>query len=135
MLRVLLCLLLLTTSQVLASQEWVGRYTVTETLASPEQRFPLIQMKTVVIPRSVQTNLQAIEFVLQQTGYQLASERVRTREDLLLMEKPLADVSRSYTNITVLEMLNSLAGLGFAPVVDPINRLVAFEAIYDFIER
>ncbi len=134
MLRTICLLILSLAGPALAAEEYVGRYTITETTATSEQRFPLIQVKSLTIPRSILTNQQAVDFVLRNTGYQVATSRVRTPEDLLLMRKSLADVSRHYTNTSLLEMLNSIAGLGFTPVVDPINRLVAFEAIYDFVQ-
>ncbi len=132
MLRILFTLLLLFSLDAFAVEESVGRYTITDTTATAEQRFPLIQVKSLDIPRSILTNQQAVNFVLRDTGYRVATARVRTPEDLLLMGKPLAEVCRSYTNTSLMEILNSIAGLGFTPVVDPINRLVAFEAIYDF---
>ena len=134
MLRILLSLLILVSPNAFAVEESVGRYTLTQTTATAEQRFPLIQIKTLTIPLSVQTNQHAVDYVLRQTGYRVATNRVRTPEDQLLMRKPLAEVCRNYTNTTLLEMLNSIAGIGFTPVVDPINRLVAFEAIYDFTD-
>lgn len=134
MLRTIFTLMLLFSGQTFSAEQSVGRYTITDTTATSEQRFPLIQVKSLEIPRSIQTNQQAVDFVLRNTGYRVATTRVRTPEDLLLMRKPLAEVCRNYTNTSLLEMLNSIAGLGFTPVVDPINRLVAFEAIYDFVK-
>jgi len=134
MLRILLTLMLLYSLDALAVEQSVGRYTITETTATAAQRFPLIQVKSIEIPQSIRTNGQAVDFVLQQTGYQVATARVRSPEDSLLMAKPLAEICRHFRNTSLLEILNAIAGLGFTPVIDPINRLVAFEATYDFIQ-
>jgi len=66
------------------------------------------------------------------TGYSQASDSVRTPQDKALMRKRLALSNRDLVNLTILEMLSIVAGIGYVPVVDPINRLVAFEAVYEF---
>lgn len=110
----------------------IGRYTIIDTTALPEQRFPLIQVLTVTIPHGVSKNSQAVDYVLNQSGYRQANARVRSPQDQMLMQRELATINRSFENITILEMLSAIAGLGYSPVVDPINRLIAFEATYDF---
>ena len=115
-----------------AAEVSVNRYTIAETHASNAQRFPLIDIRTTLIPTSVTTNRQAVEFILKDTGYSQASNSVRSISDNALMQKALAKSNRELANLSVLEMLSVIAGLGYVPVVDPINRLVAFEATYDF---
>ena len=66
------------------------------------------------------------------TGYSQANDSIRTSQDKALMNKPIALSNREFVNLTILEMLTVVAGLGYVPIVDPINRLVAFEAIYEF---
>lgn len=124
--------LLMMCASVCASEVSVGRYTITETAASKAQRFPLAQVKKITVPQTVLTNRQAVEYLLVSTGYSQASDVVRSQEDNALMRKPLALSNREFVNLTILEMLSIIAGLGYAPIVDPINRLVAFEAIYEF---
>lgn len=126
-----LSLLIMCTS-VCASEVSVGRYTIAETEASKVQRFPLIEVKTIIVPQDAVTNRQTVEYLLMSTGYSQASDIVRSPEDKALMRRPLAHSNREFVNLTILEMLSIIAGLGYKPVVDPINRLIAFEAVYEF---
>ena len=129
---VFLLLLLLLSYPAQSAEVSVGRYTLSENEASKAQRFPLIDTRTTSIPATVITNRQAVDFILMQTGYAQASDSVRSMPDKMLMRKAVAKSNRKLVNLTVLEMLNVIAGLGYVPLIDPINRLVAFEATYDF---
>lgn len=124
--------LLFFNSVALAAEVSVGRYKITETQASQVQRFPLIDVRTTKFPLTIRTNRQAVDYLLMSTGYSQASDSIRTPQDKALMLKPLALSNREFLNLTVLEMLSIVAGLGYVPIIDPINRLVAFEAVYDF---
>ena len=84
------------------------------------------------MPLTIATNKEAVQFLLTSTGYSQASDVVRSAEDKAMMRKPLALSNREFVNLTILEMLSIVAGLGYVPIVDPINRLVAFEAVYEF---
>lgn len=119
-------------TSVCASEMSIGRYTINETAAPTIQRFPLAQVKTTTVPQTVVTNRQAVEYLLVSTGYSQANDVVRSPEDKVLMSKPLALSNRQFVNLTILEMLSIVAGLGYVPIVDPINRLIAFEATYEF---
>lgn len=119
-------------SVTFANEVSIDRYTITETQASKAQRFPLIEVRTTFVPINIKTNGQAVDFLLLSTGYTQASDSVRSPQDRVLMNKPLALSNREFVNLTILEMLSIVAGLGYVPIVDPINRLIAFEAIYDF---
>ena len=130
--KIYMVILLFISVSVCASEVYVGRYTITETQASKVQRFPLIEVRSMKVPQSIITNRDAIDFLLMSTGYSQATDSVRSPQDRVLMNKPLALSNREFVNLTVLEMLSVVAGLGYVPIVDPINRLIAFEAIYDF---
>jgi len=132
MLRVIFSFIIVLSTSAVAAEQAVGRYTIADTTATAEQRFSLLQTRSLDIPRAIQSNGQAISYLLRDTGYRMATNRVRSAADVLLMSKPLAAVSRTYANTRLLEILDAIAGLGFTPVIDPINRLVAFDAIYDF---
>lgn len=132
MIRILICYLMAFSSVTFANEVSIDRYTITETQASKAQRFPLIEVRTTFVPINIKTNGQAVDFLLLSTGYTQASDSVRSPQDRVLMNKPLALSNREFVNLTILEMLSIVAGLGYVPIVDPINRLIAFEAIYDF---
>ena len=126
----LVCFLVSVVSE--SKEVYVGRYSIAETQASKAQRFPLIEVRTTSIPVTISTNRQAVDFLLMSTGYSQANDSIRTSQDKALMNKPIALSNREFVNLTILEMLTVVAGLGYVPIVDPINRLVAFEAIYEF---
>ena len=133
--KIYLVVVLLISSSVGATEVSVGRYTIAETQASKVQRFPLIEVRSATVPKTILSNRQAVEYLLMSTGYSQASDSVRTPQDRALMRKHLALSNRDFVNLTVLEMLSIVAGIGYVPIVDPINRLVAFEAVYEFIQQ
>ena len=132
MFRLLVSFLLVFSVSAFSAERSIGRYTIAETQASKAQRFPLIEVRTSNIPSTIMTNREAVDFLLMSTGYSQASDSVRTPQDKALMRKHLALSNRDLVNLTILEMLSIVAGIGYVPVVDPINRLVAFEAVYEF---
>lgn len=132
MARLIVVSMLFFNSVAMATEVSIERYTITETQASKVQRFPLIDVRTIEFPQTIRTNQQAVDYLLISTGYSQASASIRTPQDKALMLKSLALSNREFVNLTVLEMLSIVAGLGYVPVIDPINRLVAFEAVYDF---
>lgn len=132
MTRLILLSVLFISSLAKANEVSTSRYTITDTEASAVQRFPLIDVRTTNLPSNIVTNRQAVDYILMSTGYSQANDSVRSPQDRTLMRKPIALSNREFVNLTVLEMLSIVAGLGYVPIVDPINRLVAFEAIYDF---
>lgn len=132
MVRLLVSFLMVFNASTFAAERSVGRYTIAETQASKVQRFPLIEVRTSNVPQTIMTNREAVDFLLMSTGYSQASDLVRTPQDKALMRKHLALSNREFVNLTILEMLSIVAGIGYVPIVDPINRLVAFEAVYEF---
>ena len=132
MVRLLVSFLMVFNASTFAAERSVGRYTIAETQASKVQRFPLIEVRTSNVPQTFMTNREAVDFLLMSTGYSQASDLVRTPQDKALMRKHLAVSNREFVNLTILEMLSIVAGIGYVPIVDPIHRLVAFEAVYEF---
>ncbi len=135
MVRLLVSFLMVFNVSAFAAERSVGRYTIAETQASKVQRFPLIEVRTSNVPPAIMTNREAVDFLLMSTGYSQASDSVRTPQDKALMRKYLALSNREFVNLTILEMLSIVAGIGYVPIVDPINRLVAFEAVYEFKQQ
>ena len=132
MVRILVSLLMMFQLSAFAAERSVGRYSIAETQASQAQRFPLVEVRTLSVPATIVTNRDAVDFLLMSTGYSQSSDVVRSHQDIALMRKPLALTNREFVNLTVLEMLSVVAGVGYVPIVDPINRLIAFEAVYEF---
>ena len=99
---------------VFAQDVIIDRYTLVNPSASAEQKFPLIEVKSISIPTHVVLNSEAVDVVLTGTGYTQALTENRSQADLVLMKKPLADINRVFTNMTINEMLKAIAGVGYA---------------------
>ena len=108
-----------------AAEMQVARYSVLRTLPTPEQLDPLAAHVTVRFPESVQTLGQAVQHLLQDSGYRLA--RPSTAASATLLELPLPGVQRSLGPVTLRQALAVLGGPVFRLVQDPLHRLVAFE--------
>ncbi len=130
--KIIVIVLLLANSFCFAGEVSVGRYELANTEPSKAQRFPLVEVRSEAIPMNIRLTGEAVDFILMRTGYEQAAYEVRSPQDVALMSKPLALANRELVNLPVIEMLSIIAGLGYKPVVDPINRLVAFEAVYEF---
>lgn len=130
--KIIVIALLFANSFCMAAEVSVGRYELANTEPSKAQRFPLVEVRSEIIPPSVRLTGEAVDYLLLRTGYMQARYEVRSAQDVTLMSKPLAMTNRELVNLPIIEMLSIIAGLGYKPIVDPINRLVAFEAVYEF---
>ena len=130
----ILCLLLLVTLSSVAETSRVGRYYSVNNEAVEAHYFPLHELKSINIPSSTVSIGKAVDYILQGTGYAQAQRSARSTDDFALMAKPLASINREFDNVTVLEMLRAVAGLGYVVIVDPLNKLIAFEVENGFAQ-
>jgi hypothetical protein len=133
MLRTLILFLSLFTSLASASETASSPLTLTQTAPAPGQSFPLLVVGTIIIPPSLETVGEAVNHVLSGTGFKQAHLSVRSKQDILLMDRPLANVQRSFQQVPMVDILDAIVGIGFEPVIDPINYVVAFDISGDFI--
>ena len=118
--------LLLFSIQSNADEIRTSPLTLQQVNAEEDQTFSLLQIKSIHFPQSVSTVGDAVDYLLHGTGYKQAHPASRSEQDQLLMNRLLADSQRSYSQVSLINVLHSLSGIGFDPIVDPVNYLVAF---------
>ena len=105
----------------------VGRYATLPALPTQAQIQLLSAIVNVAFPTSVITVGQAVDHLLQTSGYRLshqgASEPIRET----LLGLPLPEPHRVLGPIPLQTALETLAGPAFRLVEDPVHRLVSFE--------
>ena len=105
----------------------VGRYSLFATIQTKAQTDPLQAMITVQFPDRVRTVGEAVQHLLQQSGYRLAGTEATRPASAYLMALPLPAVHRSLGPLPLKRALETLSGPAFRLVEDPVHRLVAFE--------
>ncbi len=116
-------------SASVCSQTWVqtGRYSAVAAVPTPAQQAPLNAIIAVEFPEGVTTVGQAIQRLVNGTGYGLSDILYWDVEVLELFERPLPDVHRTLGPLSVLTALKVLMGPTFHLVIDPVHRLLGFE--------
>jgi conjugative transfer region protein (TIGR03748 family) len=105
----------------------VGRYSLFAVTPSEAQADPLQATITVQFPDRILTLGDAIQHLLQQSGYRLAGTDATGPAAVYLMALPLPAVHRSLGPLPLKRALETLVGPAFYLVEDPVHRLVAFE--------
>ena len=82
---------------------------------------------TVRFPKRIQTLGEAVRYLLQRSGYRLATAEAIGPDTVALFALPLPAVHRSLGPMTLRDALETLAGPAFHLVQDPVHRLITFE--------
>ena len=107
----------------------LGRYTFIEPGAEAEQQDILSAVISETFPQHVTTVGQALEVLLKDSGYALAPDDVACPSLAAVKAWPLPQVHRTIGPIRLTEALTLLVGQEtHSLVVDPLHRLVSFEA-------
>lgn len=104
-----------------------GRYSVMSVAPSAGQREPLSVTADIIIPDNIERIGDAIRWLLRDSGYRLAADRVLTQEAKAMLELPLPSVHRHFTPLPLTTVIALMVGPSFYPVQDPVHRLIAFE--------
>lgn len=105
----------------------VGRYSLLAATPTEAQANLLATTITVSFPERIVTVGEAVQYLLQRSGYRLATAPVITHETADLLMLPLPAVHRSLGPITLSQALETLVGPSFRLVHDPVHRLISFE--------
>jgi len=105
----------------------VGRYSLMAATPTRAQAELLATTMTVRFPERIQTVGEAVRYLLQRSGYRLATAESIGPDTVALFALPLPAVHRSLGPMTLQRALETLAGPTFSLVRDPVHRLIAFE--------
>jgi conjugative transfer region protein (TIGR03748 family) len=108
-------------------QVQVGRYSFIPAKPAPEQLNPLLTVIDVEIPGTIVTVADTAKYLLQFSGYHLTPTARPSLFEQTLLKSPIPDVHRHFQQVVLRDALVALGGNGFRLLVDPVNRLVAYE--------
>lgn len=121
-------LLGLTSSSVASAIDvQVGRYATVDALPTQAQIQLLSAIVNVAFPASVVTVGQAVDHLLQPSGYRLSPQGTAEPIREALLNLPLPEPHRALGPMPLKTALETLAGSAFRLVEDPVHRLVSFE--------
>ena len=108
-----------------ADEMQVGRYSLWQVAPTEGQAEPLAVMVAVRFPKPVQTVGDAVQHLLDDSGYRLAGTPGSASH--ILLAQPLPAVHRALGPLRLDQALQTLAGPVFKLVQDPLHRRIAFE--------
>ena len=104
----------------------VGRYSTLIPAPRYEQSNLLAALVTFNFPNTITHVGEAMTLVLQNSGYRLADKAYLSAEARAMLALPLPAVHRHFELMPLWQVINTLAGLNFVIVNDPVRRLIAF---------
>ena len=110
-----------------AAEVQVGRYSTLPAMPTVAQADLLATTITVSFPARIVTVGEAVQYLLQRSGYRLAAGHVMASETADLLTLPLPAVHRHLGPITLKQAMETLVGPAFRLIHDPVHRLVSFE--------
>ena len=116
-----------TVEKTVAAEVQVGRYTTVATIPTEAQVRLLSAIVRVEFPGSMTRVGQAVEHLLQPSGYRLSPQHVAEPTRQSLLNLPLPEPHRTLGPMPLRMALETLAGPSFRLVEDPVHRLVSFE--------
>ena len=105
----------------------VGRYSTVIPAPRQGQSNLLAAIVNVDFPETITTVGEAIEQVLQDSGYRLVEAEQMPIDSGLMLTLPLPRVHRHLQSLPLWQVLRTLVGPQFVLVNDPVHRLIAFE--------
>ena len=110
-----------------AAEVQVGRYSTLPAMPTVAQADLLATTVSVSFPVRIVTVGEAVQYLLQRSGYRLSAGDVMAPETADLLTLPLPAVHRQLGPITLAQAMETLAGPAFRLIHDPVHRLVSFE--------
>lgn len=122
---VLILALTSTFAQTVATTS-VGRYLSVQNKPLSIQRDLLSQTFHVRFPKSILTIGDAVQYLLNYSGYRLVIRSQQSHAVQTLLQLPLPQVDRDFGPMSLQDGLKTLAGKAYQLVIDPVHRLVSF---------
>jgi len=115
---------------VFAEDDYIhtDRYTLAKVEARSDQKAPLTTVVTLSFGTDIKTIGQALQELLQGSGYRWASQDGE-QNDQLLSELPLPAIVRTLGPIRLNDALDTVAGEAWGLVINETNRTVWFETV------
>ena len=109
-----------------ASAQQIGRYITIANKPMLYQTDPLEQTASITFPATVLTIKDAVNYLLENTGYKLIPKPYQSKDadELLGQKLPLSD--RKFTSVTIKAALLALAGNTYVLLIDPQRRYISF---------
>ncbi|MBZ0070650.1 MAG: pili assembly chaperone [Gammaproteobacteria bacterium] len=105
----------------------VGRYSLLAATPTDAQANLLATTITVSFPARIVTVGEAVQYLLQRSGYRLVTGPATGPETADLLTLPLPAVHRRLGPVSLTQALETLVGPAFRLIHDPVHRLVSFE--------
>lgn len=98
-------------------------------IKDPRYQFvdPLTVYVRTVWPDDFRSIRQAVNYLLEPTGYRLVTSYPAPREAALLVDKPIPPIAYVHRTMPVLDALQLLVGLENYVVIDHAHRLISFQ--------
>ena len=104
-----------------------GRYSYIPAKPRVEQLNPLLAVIDVRIPDTILTVKDSAQYLLQLSGYQLSQTLSHEAHVTALLRHHSPEVHRHFEQVILRDALLALGGNGYRLLVNPVNRMVAFE--------
>ena len=106
-----------------------GRYLRVVPEPTPEQQRPMETVVSLAFPRDEVTTIgEATNYLLRRTGYTVPDlDEDEHAVHAKVANFPLPEVHRDFDGVTVIAILEALAGVAYAPVVNHAERTVLFD--------
>jgi conjugative transfer region protein (TIGR03748 family) len=108
-------------------QVQTGRYSFIPAKPRAEQLNPLLAVIDVQIPDTIVTVKDSAQYLLQYSGYQLSQTAGHEPHAAALLRHNIPEVHRHFEQVVLRDALLALGGNGYRLLVDPVNRMVAYE--------
>lgn len=122
-----LCLCFGATTASFANNITIGRYLTVAEKPQQEQQRLLNQQIQIKFPQNILTIKQAVEFVLQYSGYRLTDLQQMNQPARDMLNQPLPIIDKTFGPMTLEQGLITLAGNEFYLLIDPVHRLIGYK--------
>lgn len=104
----------------------VNRFVGVKVNKNEQQNDPLNTVIKITVPESISTVGQAINFILEDSGYTLSPVTEMQNETKTLLSRPLPRIHRNFQLLTLRTILKTCAGDSYLLMVEPVKREINF---------
>lgn len=105
----------------------IDRYSIVVVAPTAGQRDLLAETTAISIPNDIENLGDALRWLLRDSGYRLADDRVLSDDVHAMLTLPLPAAHRQFEAMPLRVVVELIVGSAFHIVQDPIHRLLAFE--------